>query len=592
MSKDNANSIDDNQQNFIFPASTGLISFRDAGYKDTSMALAELIDNSIQANAKKIRVLAFEETDYSGTRNTKQVKKLAVFDNGIGMSPSVMQICLGFAQGTRLNNREGIGRFGVGLPLASISQCKRVTVYSWQNNGPCYSTYLDIKEVQDNELQYTNPVVESELPSDIKKVINTFLGESGSVIVWEICDRLDLKRPETLLARMEKGFCRIYRHFLDDDDNYGIRVDIKLLTITESEIIETVLLPNDPLYLMTPNNLPGYEKEATNTELQKVIRKKIEYAPGEYSEIEIHSSILRRDIGRWPNDGEHKKIRDHYKANVGISFVRAGREIDFGVFNYFNPNELTERYWGIEVRFSPVLDELFGVTNNKQNVRGIEKLDKEERDLYDEEAIKTDYKLKLRDVLSENISALIKDAGKEIANMAPKDITESDVDWSTPGLDDSKDASEVLKPEKGKKTRTKIDSEGKSEEEIHKERIEILKANDPTLKPHELEEIAEILKQLEVGLSFGSWPGSQFMTLKGAGDTALCQINRSHPFYNDLYLKVAKENNSQESQALHLLFLAYIRAENELYNDQNILEELREKWGSHLRKFLNYKANL
>lgn len=93
---------DNIEQNYIFPAKTGLISFRDAGYKDTSMAIAELIDNSIQATCKHIRVLAFEEVNHSGVRNTRQVKKLAVFDDGEGMSADVLAICLGFAQGTRL----------------------------------------------------------------------------------------------------------------------------------------------------------------------------------------------------------------------------------------------------------------------------------------------------------------------------------------------------------------------------------------------------------------------------------------------------------------------------------------------------------
>ena len=573
-------------QNFIFPAKTGLISFRDAGYKDTSMAIAELIDNSIQAQAKHIRVLAFEEVDYNGVRNTRQVKKLAVFDNGIGMSPSVLAICLGFAQGTRLNKREGIGRFGVGLPLASISQCKKVTVYSWQEGGPVCSTYLDIDEVQAKDLQYTQPVTESAVPKDIRKVINDLMGESGTIVVWENCDRLDLKRPGTLLSRMEKGFCRIYRHFLDDDENYGKRIDIKLLSISGSDVIPTALLPNDPLYLMTPNNLPGYEKEATHVKHENTIVRDIEYAPGQFSKIEIHSSVMRRDIGRWPNDGEHKAIREHYRANVGISFVRAEREIDFGVFNYFNPTNLPERYWGIEVRFEPELDEVFGVTNNKQNVRGIELLDKEEEENYDEDLFKSDYKLKLRKQLSEDIYTLLDGMRKEIGNMAPKDAGSATNNWKTPGMDASKQASELLKGSPAK-TGTKLESESKSDVEIQQEREEIIRSNDPSLSEEEIKLAATYLKDLEVAIAFGNWPGSGFMTVKGAGDTAVAQLNRSHPFYNDLYLKVADDENSPEALAMNLLLLAYVRAENEMYNDKDTLEELREKWGAQLKKFLN-----
>lgn len=573
-------------QNYIFPAKTGLISFRDAGYKDTSMAIAELIDNSIQANAKHIRVLAFEENDHSGVRTTRQVKKLAVFDDGEGMSTSVLSICLGFAQGTRLNKREGIGRFGVGLPLASISQCKRATVYSWQKGGKVFSTYLDIKEVEENDQQFTNPVVEDQIPEDIKKAVGSLLKDSGTIVVWEQCDRLDLKRPETLLTRMERGFCRIYRHFLDDDETYGRRIDIKLLSITGDGAKEMALLPNDPLYLMTPNNLPGYEKEATSVTFEPVIKKEIEYAPGQFSEIEIHSSVMRRDIGRWPSGNATKAIRDHYRANVGISFVRACREIDFGVFNYFNPNELTERYWGIEVRFHPELDELFGVTNNKQNVRGIELLGKEEEENYDEDLFKADYKLKLRKVLSEIITNLLTGMRKEIANMAPKDAGDTNNDWTNPGLEASRLASEILKTNQAP-TKTQLEAQKKSEAEKDLEREDIIRSNDPSLSDDQVKTAAQKLKELDIALSFGSWPGSGFMTVKGAGDTAIAQLNRNHPFYTDLYMKIASDEFSPEAQALNLLLLAYVRAENEMYNDSDTLEELREKWGSQLKKFLN-----
>lgn len=576
----------ENPQRYIFPAKTGLISFRDAGYKDTSMAIAELIDNSIQAKAKHIRVLAFEEVDHGGVRSTRQVKKLAVFDDGEGMTPEVLSFCLGFAQGTRLNKREGIGRFGVGLPLASISQCKKVTVYSWQKDQKVFSTYLDIKEVEETDQQYTNPVIEDKLPQDVQDSLGNLIGKSGTVVVWENCDRLDLKRPETLLNRMERGFCRIYRHFLDDDDTYGKRVDIKLLSISGKDLAETALLPNDPLYLMTPNNLPGYEKEATHHIHEKPIVRKIEYAPGLFSEIEIHSSIMRRDIGRWPSGNATKAIRDHYRANVGISFVRAEREIDFGVFNYFNPTELIERYWGIEIRFEPELDEVFGVTNNKQSVRGIEFLDKEEEENYDDDLFKNDYKLKLRKILSEDISALLKDMRKEIDNMAPKDAGKETNNYTTPGKVASQQASELLKGDPTK-TGTKIESEKKSDIEKQQEREEIIRSNDPSLSDDEVKVAAESLADLEVALAFGNWPGSGFMTVKGAGDTAVAQLNRSHPFYTDLYMKVAEDENSPEALAMNLLLLAYVRAENEMYNDKDTLEAMREKWGAQLKKFLN-----
>ncbi len=58
----------------------------------------------------------------------------------------------------------------------------------------------------------------------------------------------------------------------------------------------------------------------------------------------------------------------HAKGNVGISVVRAGRELelDQGIVSQYDPRE---RWWGVEIEFSPALDDLFGVTNNKQSAR-------------------------------------------------------------------------------------------------------------------------------------------------------------------------------------------------------------------------------
>ena len=55
----------------------------------------------------------------------------------------------------------------------------------------------------------------------------------------------------------------------------------------------------------------------------------------------------------------------HAASNIGVSVLRARREImlDHGWCIGYDPRE---RWWGAEVEFPPQLDEVFGVTNNKQ----------------------------------------------------------------------------------------------------------------------------------------------------------------------------------------------------------------------------------
>jgi hypothetical protein len=55
----------------------------------------------------------------------------------------------------------------------------------------------------------------------------------------------------------------------------------------------------------------------------------------------------------------------HASRNLGISLVRADRELALDT-GWVNPSDPRERFWGIEIDFPPQLDEIFGVTNNKQ----------------------------------------------------------------------------------------------------------------------------------------------------------------------------------------------------------------------------------
>ena len=74
-------------------------------------------------------------------------------------------------------------------------------------------------------------------------------------------------------------------------------------------------------------------------------------------------------IERWHHFSNEKKNDLGIAKNAGVSIVRAGREIDYGW--YFMGTKRKENYddwWRCEVAFTPELDELFGVTHNKQKI--------------------------------------------------------------------------------------------------------------------------------------------------------------------------------------------------------------------------------
>jgi hypothetical protein len=124
-------------------------ALRNTGYKNIESAVAEIIDNAEEANAKNAFVILGEHIDPSSGR--KVIHEIGFLDDGSGMDTSTLGTCLGIGFTTR-TGRRGLGRFGVGLPQASLYACPEVIVYSWQNGiQNCQRVFLDIEKVKSGE---------------------------------------------------------------------------------------------------------------------------------------------------------------------------------------------------------------------------------------------------------------------------------------------------------------------------------------------------------------------------------------------------------------------------------------------------------
>src|SRR5216683_5323372 len=105
---------------------------RDSGYKGTASAISELVDNSIQAGATRIAISVTATT--TGAEEEKEIE-VSLLDNGCGMDPFTLRQALRFGGSTRFGDRTGLGRYGMGLPNASLSQARRVSVFTWQSSS-------------------------------------------------------------------------------------------------------------------------------------------------------------------------------------------------------------------------------------------------------------------------------------------------------------------------------------------------------------------------------------------------------------------------------------------------------------------------
>ena len=376
-------------------------AMRDSGYKSTTHALAELIDNSIESGATAIEIFGVNRRDDRTGRLT--LKELAVLDNGEGMDEHALRGSLRYGHGTR-RKRQGIGRFGLGLPNSSMSQARQVDVWSWQSGATnALRTRLSIDDVENGVDEIPEPNLEA-IPEIYRVASRNGFEDSGTLVVWSNLDRVEWKQASTTFRHTEILLGRIYRRFLsipserlhsedprnDEIDpprtitcipvqDNGISTDVQ-----ESDIVE--IRPNDPLYLMTRTSCP--EQFGTGP-----MFKELEGSPfsvpvsykGRQYEVRVRASYARAHVrdssdteAAWPEelrgrDAGHTPWGKHADSNMGVSLIRAHREIQLDD-SWASGDDPRERWWTVEIDFPTALDEIFGVTNNKQETTTFQRL--------------------------------------------------------------------------------------------------------------------------------------------------------------------------------------------------------------------------
>lgn len=350
----------------IFPPNLLAKSIRDSGYKTTAHAVAELIDNSVQAKSDLVEVFCVEESQLVEKRRWHRVVEIAVLDNGSGMNAEVLRNALMFGNGMYLNDRSGIGRFGMGLPNSSLSQCQHIEVWSWQA-GPdnALYSYLDVRRISDGEMREVPNPDAKPVPMKWRAVAESHLGESGTLVVWSELDRVNWRGAQSTFKHTELLVGRIYRKMIHDD---GLR--IRLVAVRDDDVQwETDVRVNDPLFLMSPSSTPApFDDRPMFRPWGKGEERITVKLEGRDHIITIRSSWASEEAmspESGPVDPGHHDYGKHALKNRGISVVRARRELDLDT-SWNRGDIYRDRWWGIEVEFPPALDEIFGVTNNKQ----------------------------------------------------------------------------------------------------------------------------------------------------------------------------------------------------------------------------------
>lgn len=315
----------------LLVASNFIRAVRESGYLSLSTALAELIDNAIQANASTID-LTIERCAESG------MVEIRVLDDGHGMVRGELEACLRFGGSSRFDDRRSFGRFGMGLPAASLSQARHVEVIAWQSGTAPQTVGLDVDDIAAGK----PPALRA------RRVAMEPSTSAGCLVVWRRCDRIEYQRLAWLERLLHRDLGRIYRRFISAKTT---------LTINGAPIA-----PVDPL-LCASRLVNGSGSLAFEP-----LRYQLETVSGATAEVVVRFSEL--PVQQWHQLDNLTKRRIGVVGGGGVSIVRAGREIAYGW--HLMGGKRKENYddwWRCEIEFEPSLDEHFGITSNKQGIR-------------------------------------------------------------------------------------------------------------------------------------------------------------------------------------------------------------------------------
>jgi hypothetical protein len=616
--------LDLNKYEFpLFNGRRAVESQRKSGYKSTPRAAREIIDNAVEAGAKHVWV-AFRRKDESERvkRQWKDsVSAIAIIDDGPGMRPQMARFALTWGGGTRFDNPTGIGRFGFGLPNSSINQTRVTEVYTRTSADETWSkAVLDIRpeKLSLHGVVTVDPVETGvELPDWVTEYLETNdieLG-SGTVVIWEKPDHLSARSAGKLRGHMLDDFGGVYRYLLDSveivvDNTKVEKVDPlfrmadarfykpeeeggawctfeKSLTVKYSRNDET---GTQQLELLTSQDDIRAARKQPGV-IVDVISVRVTGFPYGFVAKSVRTGYDEqgREIRTTlPQDSPERKRMQIRSTRRGISFVRANREID--TLSYLPTSQADKAsglgnwpvlqsyalHWGAEVRFSPKLDDAFGLGNDKQHVSPVEDV---WRVLHE---AKVDAAIQHEEALQEEMRK--KDREKHARQEA------ENPDVPNPATEAAAMTDQVLGPVEPLPEDRVKEAAGRFEETVN-ERVK--KEGKPRAEVEE-EERAKA-EEKKYAINFFTTEGGVFYRPDfGNGLQTVAMINTAHPFFQVFYTAVASMPNPRARQVVDLLLCALAKAELDSGGvAKTIYKTQREdKWSPFLKLGLSLLEDL
>jgi len=316
-------------------------AMRSMGYTFES-AIADIIDNSVSANAQNI---------YLGFPKEPSHKFVYILDDGCGLDRQSLFIAMRYGSNTCKADRDerDLGRFGLGLKSASLSQCKVLSVVSKSAENICaYRWDYDyiasqgewlVLELEQNEF--------ANLPG-FKKLTEM---ETGTLVVWQDFDIIEKSSGDVYTTLNEykvsliEYLSLIFHRFLNGDSGYKIHIYINNYKLS---------------------GLDPFLKKNSKTNQRQEIKLTILDSKNKIRYISVTPFILpyQKDLDK--DDIKSLGGIENLRTKQGFYIYRNYRLIIWGTWFGLPRQELTKNA-RIKVDIPNTLDDIWNIDIKKQN---------------------------------------------------------------------------------------------------------------------------------------------------------------------------------------------------------------------------------
>lgn len=316
-------------------------SMRAMGYSFES-AVADVLDNSISAHANEITInFPIDPSECY----------IVICDNGDGMTSGELFDAMKYGSENKRAGRshDDLGRFGLGLKAASLSQCRKLTVASKKNNT--ISAFIwDLDVIEQKRDWYVIECSEEQI-RDIRSIDFLDNCSSGTVVVWENFDLIE-KSAGDVYAELNKKMSDvsdylslIFHRYLNRSDKSAVSIRVNNFSLQGA----------DPF-------LENHNK----TDIRRKITIPIADSSGKEHLVIVQPFILPFQKDLSAEDKKRSGGIENYRSKQGFYIYRNERLIMWGTWFNRHRDELT-KYARIKVDIPNALDDIWGIDIKKQS---------------------------------------------------------------------------------------------------------------------------------------------------------------------------------------------------------------------------------